>query len=175
MIRQHRLTMGMASVLMGLGVEGGPVPAIPPGNSHSAADVLPAPGSDERARPGTIPSDQEQQITELRRIGGMVFERDGIVVEVNLHRTRISDKDLGRLAGFTAMTDLSLEETAISDDGLRRLSGLKNLIWLNLYRTGVGDGLSRIKGLSKLEHLLALLGCSPRFRTRAINPQVQRD
>jgi hypothetical protein len=101
-----------------------------------------------------IPSDQQQQVAEVRRLGGTVFERDGSVVEVNLNRTKVKDQDLDHLSGFTAMTDLSLEETAIGDDGLRRLSGLKALVWLNLYRTRVGDdGLANLEGLTRLEHL----------------------
>ncbi len=84
-----------------------------------------------------IPSDLQGPVAALRMIGGTVFERDGTVVEVNLNRTNVRDDDLGQLAGFTAMTDLSLEETAIGDDGLRRLSGLKSLAWLNRYKTQV--------------------------------------
>jgi hypothetical protein len=117
MIRRQGLTMVVASAFVALGVGEGSLHA--------------------------IPSDQEQQVAELQRIGGTVFERDGIVVEVNLNQTGVKDEDLGQLSGVTAMTDLSLEETAIGDDGLRRLSGLKELVWLNLYRTRVGDdGLS---------------------------------
>ncbi len=43
-------------------------------------------------------------------------------MEVNLNRTKVQDDDLGQLAGFNAMIDLSLQETAIGDDGLRRLA-----------------------------------------------------
>jgi acetyl esterase/lipase len=108
---------------------------------------------DEAGRAATR-SDLAKQIAELRRMGGVVFEREGTVVEVNLNRTRVQDDDLGRLADFTKMTDLSLEETSIGDDGLRRLATLKDVIWLNLYRTRVGDaGLFHLKGLIKLERL----------------------
>jgi hypothetical protein len=128
MIRRPRLTMVVASACVTFGVGRGPLLA--------------------------IPSDQQQQVAELRRRGGTVFEREGTVVEVNLNRTKILDEDLDRLAGFTAMTDLSLEETVIGNDGLRRLSGLRALAWLNLYRTRVGDdGLAHLKGLTRLEHL----------------------
>src|SRR5207248_11496790 len=94
MICRHRPSMGMTSLLVVLGIGGGSVPAILPGDSHGAADVLTSPGSD-----------QAQQVTELRRLGGTVFERDGSVVEVNLNRTGVKDRDLDRLAGFPAMTD----------------------------------------------------------------------
>jgi hypothetical protein len=125
----------MASLVVVLGIGGGPVPDVLPGDSQVAAPVLTSPESDPA-----------QQVAELRRLGGTVFERDGAVVEVNLNRTRVEDRDLDRLAVFTAMTDLSLEETAIGDDGLRRLAGLKVLVWLNLYRTRVGDdGLSHLR------------------------------
>src|SRR5215831_7469284 len=113
MIRRHRPSMGMASLLMVLGIGGRSVPAVLPGDSQGAARVLTSPGSD-----------QARQVAELRRLGGTVFERDGAVVEMNLNQTRVEDRDFDRLAGFTAMTDLSLEETAIDDDGLRRLTGL---------------------------------------------------
>jgi hypothetical protein len=127
-IRRHRLTMVVASACVAFGVGQEPLLA--------------------------IASDQEQQVAALRRLGGTVFEREGNVVEVNLNRTKILDEDLDRLAGFTAMTDLSLEETVIGNDGLRRLSGLRALAWLNLYRTRVGDdGLAHLEGLTRLEHL----------------------
>ena len=128
MIRRHRVTILVASAFVAL--------AVGAGSLHAN------------------PSDHQQQVAELRRIGGTVFERDGTVVEVNLNRTKVQDEDLGRLSGFTAMTDLSLEETAIGDEGMRRLSGLKGLVWLNLYRTRVGDtGLAHLEGLARLEHL----------------------
>jgi hypothetical protein len=132
MIHRHRLNLVLASAFVAL-------------------------GAGEREGHGSrqaIPPDQGQQAAAVRRIGGTVFESDGVVVEVNLNRTGIKDADLDQVSGFTAMTDLSLEETAIGDDGLRRLSGLKSLVWLNLYRTRVGDdGLSHLKGLTRLAHL----------------------
>ena len=135
MIRRHRPSIRMACLVVVLGVGGGSVPVVLPGDSQGVAPVLTSPGLD-----------QAPQVAELRRLGGTVFERDGAVVEVNLNRTRVEDRDLDGLAGFTAMTDRSLEETAIGDDGLRRLAGLKVLVWLNLYRTRVGDdGLSHLR------------------------------
>jgi hypothetical protein len=62
MIRRHRLGIGMASILIALGIGGGPVPAILPGDSYGAAHVLISPGSD-----------QERRVAELRRIGGTVI------------------------------------------------------------------------------------------------------
>jgi hypothetical protein len=109
--------MVMAFLLVLLGIGGESVQAVRPGTLQGTAHVLRSPGSD-----------QAQRVADLRRLGGTVFERDGAVVEVNLNRSRVEDRDLDRLAGFTAMTDLSLEETAIGDAGLRRLAGLKNLV-----------------------------------------------
>ena len=97
MIRRQRLTMVVAYACVAFGVGRGPLLA--------------------------IPSDQQQQVAEVRRLGGTVFERDGSVVEVNLNRTNVKDQDLDHLSAFTAMTDLSLEETAIGDDGLRGSPG----------------------------------------------------
>ena len=107
MIRRHRPSIRMASFVVVLGIGSGSVPAVLPGDLQVAAPVLTSPGSD-----------QAQQVAELRRLGGTVFERDGAVIEVNLNRTGVRDDDLDRLAGFRAMTDLSLEQTTIGDDGL---------------------------------------------------------
>src|SRR5438132_7546790 len=124
MFDRPNLSLVVAFACVALAIGGGLVPMVPSDRAHRGTDVVLALESQAEARRGTIPSNQEVQVAELRRIGGTIFERKGSVVEVNLNRTKVRDGDLDRLAGLSKMTDLSLEETSIGDDGLRRLSGL---------------------------------------------------
>ena len=71
---------------------------------------------------------------KLRAIGGGVFTKGGVVAEINLNRSKISDDQLKLVAGFEHLTDLSLEQTKIGDTGLAHLTGLAKLEWLNLYK-----------------------------------------
>ena len=121
----------------------------------AAVFVLPKdPAADD---PPVDPKAAERQTLILKRlkdIDALVFKSEGIVVEVNANRTKITDDDLDGLREFLKMTDLSLEETAITDKGLAHLTKLDGLVWLNLYRTKItDDGLRHIAKLKRLELL----------------------
>ena len=75
---------------------------------------------------------------KLRAIGGGVFTKGGVVAEINLNRSKISDDQLKLVAGFEHLTDLSLEQTKIGDTGLAHLTGLAKLEWPWFRRLGFG-------------------------------------
>ena len=95
---------------------------------------------------------QADDADKLRALGGGVFTKDGVVAEINLNLSKITDEQLELVAGFGHLTDLSLEQTKIGDKGLAHLAGLAKLEWLNLYRTQVGDaGLEHLAKLPRLQ------------------------
>ncbi|MDG2383358.1 MAG: hypothetical protein P8N76_16935 [Pirellulaceae bacterium] len=97
---------------------------------------------------------REERIRELRKRGASVFSRGKKVVEVNANGTNLTDYELGWLADYEEMTDLSLEGVAISDVGIAQLVSLKKLEWLNLYQCPVGNAtLRHLKSLPQLQHL----------------------
>ena len=106
MIRRHRLAMAVAAALVALGVGEKSLPAVPP--------------------------DQERRVAELRKLGGTVFERDGIVVEVNLNRTgvwlddtHITDATIATLAGLGTLEDLYVLRTDLTIEGVHKLKRLR--------------------------------------------------
>ncbi|MBI4586442.1 MAG: sulfatase-like hydrolase/transferase [Planctomycetes bacterium] len=93
-------------------------------------------------------------VKRIEELGGLVFRKEGRIVEVVLNRRDVPDDLLRRVADLADLTDLSLEETPVGDAGMEHLAALEKLEWLNLYRTKVGDGglayLSRIRSLKLL-------------------------
>ena len=78
----------------------------------------------------------------------------GMVVELDLKNTGITDAGLEHLSGLTNLKRLHLEKTKITDAGLEHMKGLGELEYLNLYGTAVTDaGLEHLKGLGKLRNL----------------------
>ncbi len=82
---------------------------------------------------------QADDADKLQALGGGVFTKGGVVAEINLNRSKITDDQLKLVAGFGHLTDLSLEQTKIGDAGLAHLTDLAKLEWLNLFGTQVGD------------------------------------
>jgi len=78
----------------------------------------------------------------------------GALVDVNLARTKISDKGLSAIAKMEKLEHLKLENTGITDAGLKYLEGLPSLEVLNLYGTKVTDvGLDQLATLKSLKKL----------------------
>lgn len=126
-----------------------------------------------------LPIERVSAIDRLRELGAKVSVKDGIVREVDLTNSTLTDADmeiLGTLAsleqlilnGCTHLTDaglvpvqrltklrgLGLERTQITDAGLVNLQGLTDLKYLSLNWTGAGDvGLKHLENLANLEVL----------------------
>ncbi|MCC7376529.1 MAG: hypothetical protein IT581_17855 [Verrucomicrobiales bacterium] len=96
----------------------------------------------------------ERVAAQFRSLGGTVFLKGGVIVEVVLNSCRIVDTDLRGLRGLQEITDLSFERTPIGDAGLKHVAELHRLEWLNLFLTQVSDdGLAHLKKLRRLERL----------------------
>ena len=52
---------------------------------------------------------------KLRELGAGIFKTNGVVSEINLNRSKITNAQLKSLLIFTKLTDLSLEETKITE------------------------------------------------------------
>jgi len=76
------------------------------------------------------------------------------VVEVDLSRTKVTDKGLAHMGKLARMTHLNLNRTGITDAGLKGLGDLRSLEWLNLYGTEVTD--AALPELAKHKRLKAL-------------------
>ncbi len=123
---------------------------------------------------------QEQLIARIKRLGGAPdpHPSGSPLIAIDLHRTKVSDADLGQLQGLaslrtlnlsgtkisdaalgsvstlTGLQTLYLNDTAVTDAGLQQLQSLTNLKELGLYRTRVTDvGLTYLKGLTNLQSL----------------------
>ena len=70
---------------------------------------------------------QADEADKLRALGGGVFTKGGVVAEIYLNRSKITDDQLKLVASFEKLTDLSLEQTEIGDAGLEHLTGLAKL------------------------------------------------
>lgn len=129
--------------------------------------------------PVLLQADDQQTIVAIRKVGGTVraaengWEVDfhlrgrsltddqlarvaglSAVSSLNLKRTRISSAGLAHLEAMKSLQVLHLEQTAIDDQGMQYLAGLKNLEYLNLFGTKITDqGLTHVSGLSKLQRL----------------------
>lgn len=116
----------------------------------------PLPGAAAPAANGL--SSHEWCIERIKKAGGTVAldaTRPGDpIVEIDLHRTRITDADLDCLTGRTNLRKLNLHSTGITDAGLGRLQGLMALQTLYLNDTPITDaGLLHLRGLQKLAEL----------------------
>jgi hypothetical protein len=76
------------------------------------------------------------------------------VYAVDLTDTRVRDKDLGKLKGWSKLEELQIDGTRVTDAGLEHLKDLGRLRTLSLGLTGVTDaGLENLKGLNLLRML----------------------
>ena len=101
---------------------------------------------------------QEQAIAAIKKLGGKVTidkkSPNKPVIEVDLSRTKVTDKGLIQLSELFQLQSLNLSSTKITDDGLGYLTGLTRLQTLNLFNTKVTSaGLEHLKGLTKLQIL----------------------
>ena len=76
------------------------------------------------------------------------------ITDLDISRTRISDKGLKAISTFNNLTKLDLHETEIGDQGLAHLRSLPHLRSLNLHSTRVSNkglqALASLKGLKRL-------------------------
>ena len=88
---------------------------------------------------------------------GGTFTRDanGLIIEVDLTSTWITDADLEKLAQLPRLSRITLAHTWITDVGLEHLKPLDDVIDLNLYYTEyiTDGGVAHIKHWKRLEHL----------------------
>lgn len=71
---------------------------------------------------------------------------------LNLYKTAV--KDLGPIAGLTALESLDLGETPVDDEGLAPVAGFTKLTGLDLMNTKITDrGLAGVQNLKGLTHL----------------------
>jgi hypothetical protein len=76
------------------------------------------------------------------------------IVEVDLGRTKVSDKCFDMLKNFPHLRSLSLEETAVTGQGLAKLTGLSQLTYLNLSGTKVTQAnIAPLLAMRNLHHL----------------------
>lgn len=133
-------------------------------------------------RSAWLPVDSDDPTERLRQLGAKVSVQDGIVREIDLTDSVITDSDmeivgslsslehltlngcrqltdagLARLQGLTGLKGLGLERTNVTDAGLANLSGLTELNYLSLNWTQVGDG--GLKHLSRMANLGVLYLC----------------
>src|SRR5262245_44671608 len=80
-------------------------------------------------------ADEAASVKMIEKLGGRVTRDDKqpgkLVVEVDLHDTKVTDRDLKVLQGFKNLQSLNLSRTKITDAGLKELKGLKSLQSLN--------------------------------------------
>jgi Leucine rich repeat/Leucine Rich repeat len=117
----------------------------------------PAPaGLKEAAQKTKTP--QEQWIERVRKAGGVV-ELDppapgGLIVNIDLHGTAITDADLAPLEEMRSLRVLNLYGTAITDAGVQHLHDLTSLRVLNLNGTRITDaGVQHLRNLTNLNQL----------------------
>ncbi len=76
------------------------------------------------------------------------------VTQLDLSKTKITDKGLRNVAGYRHLTHLNLRNTQVGDAGLAFLRNMENLWYLNLLNTKVTDrgltNLMEIKGLQEV-------------------------
>ncbi|HEY1862043.1 MAG TPA: leucine-rich repeat domain-containing protein, partial [Gemmataceae bacterium] len=101
---------------------------------------------------------QEQLIERLKKAGGKV-ELDppvptGLIVNIDLHGTAITDADLAPLEEVRSLRTLNLYGTSITDAGVGHLHDLTGLRVLNLNGTHITDvGLQHLQNLTNLNQL----------------------
>jgi hypothetical protein len=121
-----------------------------------AAKKPAAAGLGEAAQKTKTP--QEQLVERLKKAGGTV-EVDppvpsGLIVNIDLHGTAITDADLAPLEEMRSLRILNLYDTQITDAGLKHLSGLTALRVLYLNKTRITDaGVQHLQGLTNLNQL----------------------
>ena len=90
-----------------------------------------------------MPDIDEADMDYLKRLGAVPDEMDleglGLLEELELGLTEVSDSGLYHLRGLTSQRRLYLGDTSIGDHGLSHLGGLTGLEELHLYSTQVGD------------------------------------
>ena len=76
------------------------------------------------------------------------------ITQLDLSRTKISDKSLAVVARMTNLTRLDLNRTAVTDRGLAQLRKSAHLHTLNLFGTSItDDGLEQLAGIRSLRKL----------------------
>lgn len=110
---------------------------------------------------------QAQLVAALEGMKGAVgydpapdFNAPRPVVSLDLHHTKVTDADLGRIVVLTRLRNLNLNGTAVTDAGMGSVGQLLALQMLLLNETRVGD-----PGLQQLQRLVALRELSL-FHTR---------
>jgi len=97
----------------------------------------------------------EEGIKRLRKFsGGLTFDKEGFLVEVNIEDGDLTDEDLAELAGTSRLRKLSLLGSHVTDSGLKVLRKLNELRSLALVIEVGDEGLGHIAGLTKLESLI---------------------
>lgn len=76
------------------------------------------------------------------------------LVDVDLSRTKLTDKGMAHVGKLGRLTHLNLNRTEIGDAGVKQLADLRSLQWLNLYGTQVTD--ASLPDLAKHKKLKAL-------------------
>jgi hypothetical protein len=103
------------------------------------------------------PGNTKEAVAFIQRWGGTAERNPGspdAVVGLDLHSTRVTDKDLEVLAYFPQLVRLNLYATPITDAGMPNLAGLTALQVLYLNSTAVGDaGLAHLQKLAALKEL----------------------
>ncbi len=123
-----------------------------------APDELPSTAEAPAPRAQNSQEKQEQIIAKIERAGGKVAPDPrppgSPVIGIDLHRTKVTDADLGRIQGLASLRTLNLSGTKISDAGLKYVSSLTGLQTLYINETAVTDtGLQQLKSLTNLKEL----------------------
>jgi hypothetical protein len=107
------------------------------------------------------PLTQDQLVAALKDMKGAVgldpppvFDAPRPVTSLDLHHTKVTDADLGRIVVLTRLRSLNLNGTAVTDAGMNAVGQLLALQVLLLNETRVGDaGLQQLRRLVELREL----------------------
>jgi Leucine-rich repeat (LRR) protein len=102
---------------------------------------------------------RDKLIAEIQRLGGSLefdeTQKDKPIVKIDLHGTKVTDRDLVILQDLKELRTLDLRLTHIGDAGVANLKNLKKLQTLNLFRSELTDkGLAYLRNLKRLQTLL---------------------
>lgn len=97
----------------------------------------------------------EQAVADwVKKLGGKVTMRNGVVVEVDLARTPVTDQQIPHLKTLSSLEVLDLTTTEVGDLGVAALASVQSLRSLNLSQTMTSDkGLSSLAKLPNLQEL----------------------
>jgi N-acyl-D-amino-acid deacylase len=125
-----------------------------PGARIEFQDSSPQTGSAALRQSAPASASQQDIAAWVTRMGGRASVRNGVVAEIDLSRTAVTDRQIAHLKPLTSLLSLNLDTTEIGDLGAAELASLPSLQELNLSHTLLSDrGVAALARLPKLNQL----------------------